>query len=49
MQYDYDRIKFRLSEAKKNEIFIMKPVASGNFIMTSLWKRYQIDTQKSQA
>ena len=30
MLYDYDKIKTMVKNAKKNDIFIMKPVASGN-------------------
>ncbi len=39
MQYDYERLKIRIQEAKKKEIFIMKPVASGKLLTYSLWER----------
>jgi hypothetical protein len=31
MQYDFEKIKNLVADAKKDDVFIMKPVASGNF------------------
>lgn len=30
MQYDFEKIKNLVADAKKEDVFIMKPVASGN-------------------
>ena len=53
MQYDFEKIKNIISEAKKDDIFIMKPVASGIFhflkFKKSLWKGNKTHKQKKKA
>ena len=48
MLYDWEKIKTLIKEAKKNDIFIMKPVASGKFVILACGRGIKLINNKKK-